>query len=205
MSEHSAHAASSAAQACRRASAGAILFAAMAASCLYEEGDRCGPNMAVSKEFCVCAQGTTLVAGQCTVVETPPPPPSTGAGTPCDPAVATSCPDPLYPSCQTAINGEHYCTALGCTQSSDCPPNYQCQSNGATSFCRRPYSGQGATCTANETCSAFDASACATLIMKCVVPNCPNVPCDPDHTCFDASTLSPGAPKLCIETSILQR
>lgn len=172
-------------------------------ACVYDDDDRCGANQVIDKGLCRCAQGTTLMQGQCMPIVVPPPPPEMGLGTPCDPATKP-CTDATYNSCQTALNGDRYCTSAGCTDSAQCPEKYQCAMGASGSYCRRPYTGQLTPCASSADCAAFDAQACATLLSRCLVRDCPENACDPGFTCFDPATVGgAGLPRVCVDSSVL--
>jgi hypothetical protein len=182
----------------------AVALTALLSACIYDTDNRCGPNQVLESEFCVCAEGFKLMQTECVKVEVPPPPPPSGPGAVCDPT-SNPCTDAIYATCQQALNGDRYCTSSGCKDTSECPETYRCITSGATSYCRRPYLGQNASCRSQADCAAYDANVCGTLLSKCLVKDCPTNPCDPDFTCFDPSMYTPGVPMLCVERAVLER
>ncbi len=182
--------------------------------CLYDRDDRCGPNQRLDDGLCRCVRGANIVNNECVLpldagaMQAP----EAGPGAACDPE-SIACPEGQNSTCQRAPNGEHYCTASGCTDSRDCPDTFSCVPGPRGTYCRRPYTGQDAPCQAANDCAGFDANTCATLLMKCAVSACPleggpvteGLPntCDEGFVCFETSTVSAGAPNICIAASVL--
>ena len=179
------------------------MLVALASACVFDTERTCGPNQVLQPDgLCRCVEGSSLIGNQCLVSPTVGPPPEAGLGAACDESTKP-CTDPLYPSCQVALNGDRYCTATGCTSNSQCPTGYFCNAETTPSHCRRPFVGQGAPCVTEAQCVGFDASGCATLLRTCAVLNCTPTSCDPGYTCFDAAILMAGLPKLCVPSSVI--
>ena len=182
--------------------AGAVALLTMS-GCVFETDRHCGPNQELQQDgLCRCVPGTGIIGNECVKSPVILPPPEAGLGAACNPP-DNPCTDPAFPSCEVALNGDKYCTFRGCTTNDECPETYYCDLKTTPGHCRRPYRGQGAPCTDNTQCVGFDASVCATLLRTCAVVNCPENACDPNYTCFDASALMAGLPKLCVPTSVI--
>ena len=180
----------------------ASALALLACGCVFDSDRDCGPNQVLQQDgLCRCAEGSSLLGNECVPQPVMPVIPEVGLGAACD-ELAKPCTDPLYPSCQTARNGDRYCTSTGCTSSTECPEGYFCNAGTSPSHCRRPYLGQGVRCETSAQCVGFDASGCATLLRTCAVVNCTETTCDPGYTCFDASILMAGLPKLCVHETV---
>jgi hypothetical protein len=186
-------------------SAWLALAGLVAAGCIYDSNDRCGPHMMLSDiATCVCVDGyvlenTACVAcperehekngacvcddglqrlsegAACTDV------PEAGLGAVC--SNASPCLDPEFSLCAAASNGDRYCTSSGCSTLADCPAGYDCaHPEAGASFCRRSPVGQGATCAGDADCAGGEATFCEPLFSHaCLVQGCSLTAND----CFD--------------------
>lgn len=151
----------------------------------------CGDNAQVSSDgsACVCNPGFAResATGPCVASQ---------LGAACS---ATAACVGTYPYCATA----GYCTTSGCTTSADCAGGYTCDNSVSPSFCRKPATGQGQTCTVggNE-CAAFDAKYCASggAMAACAVSGCKTAKarCDTGYACCDFTPF--GLADICVSS-----
>ncbi|MET0341221.1 MAG: hypothetical protein ABW252_09470 [Polyangiales bacterium] len=152
----------------------------------------CGANASVQNGACTCNTGFAQVTagGACVASQ---------LAAPCS---ATAPCAGEYPFCTPT----GYCSTSGCTSSAQCPGGYTCDTSGATSFCRKPATGQGAACTAagNE-CAANDAKFCALQgpAGTCAVSGCKTTKgrCDVGFACCDFGAF--GLTDFCLSEAAL--
>ena len=186
-----------------------VLAVGLACACIVDDDARCSPKQFLDDGLCRCIEGTMQVGNGCvaSVLDASMDAdggaaPEGGLGATC--SAEAPCTSPAYPSCQVAPSGAHYCTSTGCTGASDCPSGHACVTTGATSYCRRPYTGQGIPCESTATCTG-DARFCSSFLRTCLVPDCTEGSCDPGYTCFAAGEFMPGTPNVCVKSEILSR
>jgi hypothetical protein len=175
--------------------AGVVALAA-ATACWTDPNERCGPHQVFDEGTlrCACApgfrvdvvHGTCLACGehevangtvcQCepgfdrfgaggTCVAVP-----AGLGAPCGAGLA--CAVAPFTACRAEAAGS-YCTVGGCASAADCPAGFTCDATTSPSTCRRPPTGQGASCLRQDDCVGYAASYCEDVTYKqCVVPKC---------------------------------
>jgi hypothetical protein len=111
---------------------------------------------------------------------------------PCDPG-GLACADETYDTCHAiAEAGAGYCTSAGCEDSDGCPDGYACEEGGEGSYCKRPPTGQGASCQSPDDCAGFEATYCESFQLGvCLVQDCTVSPdsCHEGWTCCDLSSL----------------
>lgn len=166
-------------------------------ACLYDADDRCGDDRRLDGDVCVCKAGSAERDGVCQAVL-----PDAGAGASgADCERDEDCAAGEGSVCKRTASGSGYCTRSGCANDKDCPPSYFCVTDAAPSFCSRPPTGQGESCSSSADCSAYDATFCGVGDPRgatCWVPDCTEHSCEPGYMCFDLSQLLPGAPKACV-------
>ena len=174
-------------------------LAISASSCVYDEDDRCGPDRVLADSLCVCAPGLVAQGTACVPPEEPAP---GGLGLTCD-ASSMPCTDPVFSFCHVPTDEtEGYCTTMGCTGNADCEGGYLCALTETPAFCKRPPTGEGMACAAEDDCEQFEASFCTVGSpsgVTCVVPDCvDDADCSPGRLCMDLSGVVPGLPTLCL-------
>ena len=158
----------------------------------------CGEHEVVAGEECVCLEGYARAAGgeACVIVPA-------GLGERCD-SGSVPCADEVYDYCRPFEGSEGYCTSTGCASSDDCPTGYVCDEDGATRYCQRPPTGQGAACETSADCAGYEASYCEVFQAHiCLVSDCTVSPdsCQEGWTCCDLTSL--GLPEtLCVEAGL---
>lgn len=199
-----------------------LLGLTLASGCLYESGDRCDSTQRfdAASGVCVCQENT--VPGEhgcesCPEHEVPQGPscvcsdgyarPAEGGacalipdtlGAACDPS-APSC-APEYPTCHPLDDTTGYCTAE-CTTSGECSGGFVCDTSSNPSYCQRPPTGVGHTCSSSADCAGFEATYCETLQAHvCLVQGCTKSPntCFSGNDCCDLTMV--GLPTLCVPT-----
>lgn len=170
-----------------------VLLGIVPTACLYDDGDRCGPNqISISDDRCVCADdfvvGTNGCVpcgeneeasnGACVCIDgygraseadaCEPIPVELGAE--CD-TESAPCPEAsAYPLCHATDGTSGYCTN-SCSSSDDCDGGYRCQEGGDQNFCRRPPLGFADDCDSDEDCADGEATACEVVSSHlCLVP-----------------------------------
>lgn len=208
----------------RRVLWGALLV--VAAGCVLDTDDRCGPNQVAfeGNERCVCAEGSAYTpdgcvpcgehesvspggciceagyvrdpAGVCAEV-------AGGIGTPC--TSDAECTNPAYPHCQESAGG-NYCTSQNCE--AGCDGGFTCNPAAAPTYCQRAPTGAGTTCATNADCEGFDANYCEAFVSRvCVVRNCNLMPdsCAAGFECCDFSAFpNPDYTSLCLPEGLCQ-
>jgi hypothetical protein len=174
--------------------------------CVLDTDDRCGPNQVSweGDERCVCAEGTAYTPAGCvpcganevasaagcvcamgygrSVPTDACAPIPEGIGTPCTSNL--ECLNPSFPSCQISPAGDGYCTTVGCAAPADCSGGYACELAATPTYCRRPPSGAGRTCTSDADCAGAEATYCDLFVSRtCLVQACT---VEPD-SCFTGS------------------
>jgi hypothetical protein len=165
-----------------------------AGSCQCEDGYglvdnrcvACGEHEVGSAEGCGCEDGYVrpVADGACEKAE--------HLGAPC--TSDAECVDPKYAHCQ--LDGDAgYCTRADCESSEDCEVtlDWACNTHAAPSFCERPPSGIGKSCTSSDECEGFEASYCEALSAHaCLVNECKDAPeiCHGDWVCCDLAIIS---------------
>ena len=81
-------------------------------------------------------------------------------GADCD-THGTACTNEKYPLCHIT-DDQGYCTST-CTSSDDCEGGYQCHTDEAGGFCRRPPVGYGKDCKSDDDCAGGEATYCDTI------------------------------------------
>jgi hypothetical protein len=187
------------------------LHGVLAPGCLFDPDDRCGESQAYDGTRCVCAEGLSLVDGQCARCGEHAVGSAEGCACeagyvrlttdgPCEADAAlgractadADCTDTRYPSCRVEAGGG-YCTSSGCSTYADCVGDWACNTRETPSFCERPPSGLGTPCTSSADCSTFAASHCESVIAgTCLVNECSSDPdkCHGDWVCCDIGLLS---------------
>jgi hypothetical protein len=166
-------------------------------ACLYDPDDRCGDDRHLEGRVCVCNAGSEERNGVCEAAL-----PDAGAGGPgADCAADEDCEAAEHSICKRTPSGGGYCTRAECASDEDCPQSFFCVSDVSPSFCSRPPTGQGESCSSSADCQSFDATFCGVGDPRgatCWVPDCTDDSCEPGYMCFDLSQLLPGAPKACV-------
>jgi hypothetical protein len=185
-----------------------LLSGALGAGCIYDGSDRCGKNQEYSGGFCVCDDRSVLIERQCErcgdneipgdgecvcddgyarggdgdCVEV-----VVGLGDPCDDDA--DCSDDNATYCAPDPAGGGYCTLQDCSTFEDCPEDFGCETAGATSYCARPPTGLGTSCSEESDCASFEASFCETLQQDQCLQSCLDEPgvCQGDWACCDFS------------------
>jgi hypothetical protein len=196
-----------------------LAMLAVVAGCVYDGGDRCGPNQVlVSADRCACEPGMVPVAigcGPCGEYEVadddacvceegyvraeetgPCVPDLPGLGVACD--ESTPCVTEPFTHCQISAAGG-YCTSSGCADTSECSAGYACDATATPPYCQRPPTGQGVSCTAQEDCASYEATYCETAQGQvCLVQGCEvgGSDCFSGWQCCDLSAF--GYPTLCV-------
>jgi hypothetical protein len=197
-------------------------LALLASSCLYDANDRCDPSQRFDADsgVCLCIGNTVPGAhgcvacpahelaqsGSCSCEIGYARPPAGGdcalipaaLGAACDPS-GNDCSNSAYPTCQAVASGGGYCTSSGCASNADCSGGYACNTSGSASYCQRPPTGVGQTCTSSADCANSEATYCETLQSHvCLVQGCSKSPddCFSGNACCDLTTL--GLPTLCL-------
>jgi hypothetical protein len=150
----------------------------------------CGEHQVPGPTGCSCEPGYTPSGSGC--VEAP-----MGLGTPC--TDATQCGDPTYPICATSTDGSGYCTN-GCAAAEDCTGGYACNTDTSASFCQRPPTGTGLSCTSDADCATTESTYCDTFVQHaCLVQGCTISPnnCFSGTECCDLSSFGIPQP-ICI-------
>ncbi|GEM_PF-552926 len=176
----------------------------------------CAPGFGRNEPTAVCSacgeNETTGATGACecaagygrTSPQDPCTPLDAGLGVTCD-AQATPCKDTTYSYCAVTAGTAGYCTSQGCTASTDCPTDHTCDLSGSPSFCRRPPTGLGKTCTSDADCAGLDAAFCETFrSYSCLVLGCSLTPdnCPTGYECCDF-TQTLGIPKpICVASAL---
>jgi hypothetical protein len=190
-----------------------------ASSCLFHAGDRCDPgqNYDAQAGLCVCDASQNLVAGDhgcvacgehevagndvCSCADGYQRP-SAGAvcavipealGAAC--ASDTDCADKTYDTCHIVTDGASYCTNVGCKSNDDCTGGYACNTSAKASYCERPPSGDGQSCSSDDDCEGTEATYCEIYDTHvCHVQGCSLAPndCFPGQDCCDLSVASGG-------------
>jgi hypothetical protein len=176
-------------------------IAVTSAGCVLSS-DRCGPNEMISgdPERCVCVPGTALTAAGCVTCGANEEPAAMGcqcsagfvrntAGA-CEAAppamgvacsASSPCRDATYNYCATSASGDGYCTTSGCA-GGDCTGGYACDLSATPSYCKRPPTGLGMSCTASSDCAGTEATYCDTFqTHSCLVQGCTVSP----NNCFE--------------------
>lgn len=169
---------------------------ALLGGCLYDEGERCGPNRELQRGLCVCLDGLMEQGGECVA----PPEVPAGLGDACD-VMTKPCPGATYNLCRATMGSAGYCTTSACNADADCEGGYYCEKDDGPSYCRRPPSGQGMACSSDADCAGMDATFCTVgspLGVSCTVRDCTDNSCSPGRSCMDLSMFVPGIPKLCL-------
>jgi len=194
-----------------------VLLGVLASSCVFDSGDRCGPNQRYFEEGdnCVCDDGWVVAAdgdgcvacgehqvamgGECVCEDgyTPGGDGSCtqapeGLGASCEPGGEVSCAGD-YDHCATGADGSGYCTLQGCSDDGDCDSGYACE-QGSPRYCSRPPTGQGQSCASDDDCADYEASFCESLVtMMCAVEGCKALggACHGGFTCCDFSSVAP--------------
>ncbi|HWZ92935.1 MAG TPA: hypothetical protein VNW92_28915, partial [Polyangiaceae bacterium] len=110
----------------------------------------CGEHEVATNDVCTCADGYQMPAGGSTCVIIPK-----GLGDSCK--ADAECTDATYNSCH--LDGDTgYCTNANCSTSDDCTGGYACNTNSAPSFCQRPPTGQGMSCSSDADCAGTEAT-----------------------------------------------
>ncbi len=204
----------------RRRKAPWIALFVVAAGCVLDPDDRCGPNQVIwgDDQRCVCAAGTAYTPEGCVPcaeneVSSPagcvcapdyarPAPGAVcervpdGVGTPC--TGDASCLNPAYPHCQVSPLGDGYCTIAGCVTNADCDAGYAC-TLATPSYCRRPPVGAGKPCSAPADCAGTEALFCDLIVTQgCLEQDCTKTPdsCFTGTECCDLARYN--LPKLCV-------
>ncbi len=183
----------------------------LASACLFDPDERCGLAQHYDGTKCVCDDGLELSGAECIPCgdheissengcvcgegyfrndEDDSCERVKGLGDSCEDD--EDCTDPAYGHCQPTEEGG-YCTKADCKSSDDCDGEYACRASGQLSFCERPPSGLGASCSSNDDCSDYEASFCEAVVNKsCVVNDCADAPniCHGDWVCCDIGLLS---------------
>lgn len=199
-------------------------LAVVAAGCVLDTDDRCGPNQVAFEgdERCVCAPGSAYTPDGCVPcgsneVESPTgcicevgftrgddgacAEVSGGIGTLC--TTDAECLNPTYPHCQASPGGS-YCTAQNCD--AGCDGGFACNLAGSPSYCQRPSTGVGVPCTSDADCAGNDANYCELFVSRtCLVRDCSVAP----ESCFTGSECCsfPGTPipNLCLAEGLCQQ
>jgi hypothetical protein len=188
-------------------------IASVAAGCLLDQPNACGPSMRYERALgvCVCNDDAVAIEGGCTtcaadeiVVGTvcgcaagytknaehlcvPVP----GLGSAC--SETSACTEAPYNFCSVR-DGIGSCTER-CAIDTDCPDNYVCADWEAMPSCRT-YTGFGATCATADECASYDANFC--VQGHCGVHGCTLGvdDCPRDTGCCDFSSYGIGT--LCV-------
>jgi len=158
----------------------------------------CGDHEVAAGDACICADGYARAAeGEACGLA------SGGLAAPCA-SGSLPCADAAYDYCRPVDGTDGYCTSTGCTGSDECPSGYDCVEDGATRYCRRPPTGQGAPCATGADCDGYEASYCETYQAHiCLVPDCSISPdsCHEGWVCCDLSSLGLSE-TLCVENGL---
>ena len=190
-----------------------LVSAAVATACLVDPDQRCGPNQEYDGKRCICTDGYGLVDNAC--VKCGKHEQGSLAGCACSDgyvrktpdgkceeldelgaacASDDDCIDPAYGYCAHA-DGDGYCTSADCSASADCETaaDYSCNAYQTPSFCERPPTGLGTSCTSSDDCAGFAAGYCEVISEHvCLVGGCKDDPtlCHGAWVCCDIPVLS---------------
>lgn len=146
--------------------------------------ESCGAHASVKDGACVCDTGYVMGQGGCV---------AGNLGTAC--ASDGDCANGDSQHCQIAAGATAgYCTTTGCASNAQCnaAANYACATSGGTSFCRRPPTNEGNTCTAQGLDPTCGAEAPVCLLGHCTAIGCAaDGDCSASRKCCDLSALSP--------------
>ena len=191
------------------------MLSLLAASCIYDADNRCGPKQHLSaNSSCTCDDGLVLDAAQncvpcgenelwqsgvCACVTGYQRDAGSGAcvvspvGAPCDLTASSSgCDTEPYTVCRDHGEGAGYCTAA-CDGDSDCPRGYLCDTASSPASCKSAAVGQGDPCESAADCTGKDANYCEnTLTHLCIVVGCSvdnPLTCSEGFSCCDVHSL----------------
>jgi hypothetical protein len=198
-----------------RALCSGALVSLLAASCIYDPDQRCGPHqhlgpnsscscddgLVLEGQACVpCAENEIWENGVCICQDGFTRTSSDGGacvqggpGTSCDPSVMPStCADPSFPTCRDRGAGIGYCTTT-CAADADCPHGFACDTSATPATCKSAAVGEGDDCTSSADCVGKDATYCETVIVhKCIVSGCSvdsPLSCSEGWNCCDVRPL----------------
>lgn len=128
---------------------------------------------------------------------------TSGPGASCD-TQSSACSDATYNVCHATAGTQGYCTNQGCASSADCTTGFTCDLAASPSFCSRPPTGLGKTCTTDADCAGNDATYCDLVKTKgCLVQGCSLSPdnCSEGYECCDLSAYGIQKP-LCVSIAL---
>jgi hypothetical protein len=195
----------------------ASFMSLVAASCIYDPDQRCGPQQHLgpnstcacddglvlqsATQTCVaCGEHETWQAGFCACDDGFTRSEANGGaclpggpGTKCDPTQGgADCIDAAYDTCRDRGGGIGYCTAT-CKTDVDCPHSFVCDIASSPATCMSEATGQGDSCTTDADCAGNDASYCETAVVnKCLVVGCSvknPLSCSEGFSCCDVTPL----------------
>lgn len=201
-------------------------LAAVAAGCVLDTDDRCGPNEVIFEgdERCVCVEGAAYTPDGCVPCGANEVVSATGCI--CEPGYLRGddgvcaeviggigsacssdeeCTHPSYPHCQLG-GGGGYCTSQNCD--AGCEGGFSCNLAAAPTYCQRPPTGAGTPCASDADCATFDASYCELFVSgTCLVRDCSVTPesCAAGFECCSFPGLVPPIPNLCLAEGLCQQ
>jgi hypothetical protein len=197
------------------------VFGVLPGGCVYDSSNRCGPHQVMYGDSlrCVCDSTSAYSATGCTPCgehEVPGPAgcacepgyakPAAGAacsevpmglGSPC--STSEPCADPTFAVCAPGADGSGYCTNA-CAAAEDCSGGYACNTSAAESFCQRPPTGTGVSCTSDADCAGTESTYCDSFVTHaCLVQGCTVSPndCFSGTECCDLSAFGVPQP-ICV-------